>query len=100
MNQIEKVSEITYKDIADYIRLGELDDNDINFINTTIKIAKDYICKYTGRTEEEIDRYPNMVIVVFVLCQDMFDNRALYVDNSNLNNVVETILGMYSVNLL
>lgn len=100
MKKIEKVSEITYQDIADYIRLSELDDDDINFIDTTINIAKDYICKYTGRTEEEIDNYPNMVIVVFVLCQDMFDNRALYVDNSNLNNVVETILGMYSVNLL
>ena len=38
--------------------------------------------------------------VVFILCQDMWDNRTLYVDKSNLNKVVDTILGMYSVNLL
>jgi hypothetical protein len=35
-----------------------------------------------------------------VLVQDMYDNRSFYVDKSHLNWVVETILGMHSVNLL
>jgi len=35
-----------------------------------------------------------------ILCQDMYDNRSMYVDKNNLNKVVETILGMHSVNLL
>lgn len=100
MNSIDKVSEITYTDVAEYIRLGELDTNDINTLNNLITISKAYIINYTGRTSEELDDYADFVIVVFILCQDMWDNRTLYVDKSNINKVVDTILGMHSVNLL
>lgn len=98
MNNITKVSEITYQDIADYIRLGEITADDQNTINNLINISKSFIKNYTGI--EDLDGYPDFVIVVFILCQDMWDNRALYVDNINLNKVVETILGMHQVNLL
>ena len=47
-----------------------------------------------------VDAFEDFVIVVYVLCQDMYDNRTLYVDKSNLNKVVETILGMHCINLL
>lgn len=100
MNQISKVSDMTYQDIADYIRLDELDQNDINTLNTLLTVSKSFIMKYTGRTEEELDQSPDFVIVVYVLCQDMWDNRTLYVDSGNLNKVVESILGLHSVNLL
>lgn len=100
MNQITKVSDITYEDIADYLRITELDNDDINTLNNLLSVSKNFIMNYTGRTEGELDDYNDFVIVVFVLCQDMFDNRTLYVDSKNLNNVVETILGMHSVNLL
>lgn len=47
-----------------------------------------------------IDAFEDFIIAVYVLCQDMYDNRSMYVDNANVNKVVETILGMHSVNLL
>lgn len=100
MNEINKVSDITYQDVADYLRLSEVDSDDENTINALINISKTFISNYTGRTLEELDNYQDFVIVVFVLCQDMWDNRTLYVDSKNLNNVVESILGMHSVNLL
>jgi len=100
MNEIFKVSDITYQDIADYLRLSELSSSDINTISAMLNVAKTYIMQYTGRTAEELDSYQDFVIVVFVLCQDMWDNRALYVDKQNLNNVIESILNMHSVNLL
>lgn len=102
MNNITKVSDITYNDVADYIRLNveEGDTEEINTLNTLINISKTFISNYTGRTTEELDNFQDFVIVVLILCQDMWDNRTLYVDNSNLNKVVETILGMHSVNLL
>lgn len=98
MNNITKVSDITYEDVADYIRLSEVTQNEQNTLNTLINVSKDFISKYTGQTD--LDNYPDFVIVVFILCQDMYDNRTMYVDNSNLNKVVETILGMHSINLL
>lgn len=101
MSAITQVSDITAQDIADYLRIAELTQDDAAFINTTITVAKDYILKYTGIEDaEELDEYADMVIVVFVLCQDMYDNRAMYVDNSNLNKVVENILGLHQRNLL
>lgn len=98
MNNITKVSEITYQDCADYMRLDEVSEDDINTLNNLIDIAKTFVSNYTGRTD--LDVFQDFVIVVFVLVQDMWDNRTLYVDKTNLNKVVESILGMHSVNLL
>ena len=100
MNNITKISDITYSDIANYIRLSEVSEDDQNYLTTLINISKDYILNYTGIAEENLDNYTDLIIVVFVLCQDMYDTRAMYVDNSNLNKVVETILGMHQNNLL
>lgn len=100
MTNITKVSQITYQDLADYIRLSETTNDDINTLNNLLGVAKTFISNYTGRTMTELDDYQDFVIVVFVLCQDMWDNRTLYIDKSNLNSVVESILGMHSVNLL
>ena len=100
MNNINKISDITYSDIADYIRLSEVSEDDQNYLTTLIEVSKSFISNYTGITLNNLDNYTDLIIVVFVLCQSMYDNRSLYVDNSNLNKVVETILGMHQNNLL
>ena len=99
MNAITKISDITYTDLAEYLRLVENED-EINILNNMLDIAKNFISNYTGRTLEDLDKYNDLVAVVFVLVQDMYDNRSLYVDKSNLNNFVETTLGLHQINLL
>lgn len=94
------VSKITYTDIANYIRLSETLGDDQEFLTNLIKIATEFIKSYTGLSAEEIDKHEDFDIVVYILCQDMYDNRTLYIEKGNLNKVVETILGMHSVNLL
>jgi len=98
MDVVEKVSDVTAETVAEYLNLVEPNEADINLINNLISIAKSFILKYTGQTD--LDMTENFVIVLFILVQDMWDNRTLYVSTTNLNKVVETILGMYSVNLL
>lgn len=100
MREIKKVSDITAADLADYLRLEEVTEDETQTLNNLLEIAKKYIENYTGRTEDEIDNYADFVIVALVLVQDMYDNRTMYVDRNNINTVVETILGMHSVNLL
>lgn len=101
MSAVEKVSDITAQKVADYLRIAELTEDDRDFLTSCITVAIDYILKYTGIEDTEtLDKYPDMIIVVYVLCQDMYDNRVMYVDNSNLNRVVETILGLHQRNLL
>lgn len=100
MNELTKVSQITVQDCADYMHIAELTDDEINTINNLIIVAKTFIQNYTGHTQEELDNYQDFIIVMFVLVQDMYDNRTMYVDNTNLNVVIDSILGMHSVNLL
>lgn len=102
-----KVSEITVKDITNYLRLSEVNDDDNKNIELFLNIAKNYIENYTGIPQESeneeaetLDTYSDFVIVVYVLCQDMYDNRVMYVDGKNINNTVKTILDMHSRNNL
>lgn len=91
-----KVSKITFQEIADYIRLSEISEEEKALLNNLINISKSFIKENTG--VQDLDEYDDFVIVIFILCQDMYDNRTLYVDKTNLNKVVETILGMHSRN--
>lgn len=47
-----KVSEITVKDIVNYLRLTEVDENIEKELNTYLDIAKNYIENYTGIPEK------------------------------------------------
>ena len=89
-----KVSEITTKDIADFIRLGEVSDAEEKQLQTFLDVAKTYIANYTAL--DDLDEYADLVIAVYILCQDMYDNRTLYTDKSNPNKVVQTILDMHT----
>lgn len=97
-----KVSEVTVKNLADYLRLdyGTLDPEEISELETFLTSAKVFISDYTGLNQAEIDVHESFVAAVFVLVQDMYDNRSYYVDKSHINHVIESILEMHSVNLL
>ena len=94
------VSDITMSDVAGYLRITELSTDDQSLIPQILEAAKAYVMKYTGLDAAGMDLCPDIVMAIYVLCQDMYDNRTLYVNSSNISNVVETILGMHSVNLL
>ena len=98
--EVSKVSDITAESVAEYLRLDEVTDSEINTLAMLISIATSYIKSYTGIDDAGIDKYPEFVIVVLILCQDMWDNRTMYVDSKDLNNTVQSILAMHSVNLL
>jgi len=95
---INKVSEITINDIAEYIHLDERGEAEEKQLSTFLTVAKDYIKNYTGL--DDLDEYADLVLAVYVLCQDMYDNRTMYIDKGNVNKVVQTILDMHTRNNL
>ena len=97
---ITKVSDITTSDIQNYLRISELSEADERYLETIKNVAIDFIKNNTGVDDETIDNYTDFIIVVYVLCQDMYDTRSYYVDGNNVNKVVQTILDMHSRNLL
>lgn len=102
-----KVSEITIDDIADYIRLIEVSNSEKKELQTYLNIAKNFISNYTGiqissdiEGAETLDSHEDFIIVIYILCQDMYDNRSLYVDSKSINKTVQTILDMHTRNNL
>lgn len=97
-----KVSEITFSDICRQIREEEayVTEESRKHLSILQKAAVDYVKGYTGLDEAAIDTHEDITIAVLVLVSDMYDNRQMTVDKNNVNRVVDTILGMYCVNLL
>ena len=97
-----KVSEITFSDICRQIREEEayVTEESRKHLSILQKAAMDYVKGYTGLDEAAIDTHEDITIAVLVLVSDMYDNRQMTVDKNNVNRVVDTILGMYCVNLL
>ena len=69
-----KVSEITVRDIANYLRLSEISEEENKNIELFLNIAKNYIENYTGipqKSENEetetLDSYSDFIIVAYVL---------------------------------
>ena len=91
---VTKVSEITTADIAEFIRLGEVSNAEEKQLQTFLTVAKNYVTNYTAL--DDLDEYADLVIAIYILCQDMYDNRTLYVDKNNPNKVVQTILDMHT----
>lgn len=100
MNQILKVSDVTSADLAAFLRVCEVTPYEDGYLSTLIGAATAFMCKYTGLTTAQLDESQDFVPVLLVLCQDMYDNRTLYVDSANVNRMVQSTLDMHSVNLL
>lgn len=94
-----KISEIKVADVEEYLHL-ESGSYPEGVMKAVMKAAESYILEYTGLSKEIADEKEEFYTAYMVLCQDMYDNRAMYVDKSNVNKVVESILGMHCVNLL
>ena len=95
---LTKVSEITAQDLAEFIRLDEVGEVDTKMLSSFLNVAKDYIKNYTAL--DDLDEYADLVLVVLIMCQDMWDNRTMYVDSSNINRTVKSILDMHTRNNL
>ncbi len=99
-----KISQIQKNDVIDFLRLDESEyaegTQEEKTLLAIMAAAKSYILSYTGLTIEAVDEKEDFYIAYMVLCQDMHDNRTMYVDKNNTNKVVESVLAMHSVNLL
>jgi uncharacterized phage protein (predicted DNA packaging) len=92
------ISEITIQDLKEYARVSH---NEDDYLFTSILAAcKSYIKGYTGLSDEVMDQKEDITMAVFVLSNELYDNRAFTVQDSKVNTVIKSILDMHSVNLL
>jgi uncharacterized phage protein (predicted DNA packaging) len=99
-NEVVKVavSDVTVQNIKDYARIEHATDDAM--IGVILSSAKEFIKSYTGLDDDAVDEKSDLVIVLYVLAVEMYENRQYTVQNDKLNPVVSTILSMHSINLL
>ena len=93
-------SQITVDDIIDYLRLTEVDESERTLLSSILEASRSHVLTYTGQTQEKADTFPEFTIAVYALSEEMFDKRTFTTDNTKVNEVVASILGSRSVNLL
>lgn len=97
--------------VTEYVRVDEPTQSDMTLLDAILIAAKEYVKNETGlpltaeadaegNTPDNIDAHEDITIAVLVLCQDMWDNRSMYVEKDNVNKVVSTTLGMHCRNLI
>ncbi|WP_026694086.1 head-tail connector protein [Peribacillus kribbensis] len=92
------VSEITIQDLKNYARV-DYDEDDLLF-SSILEACKLYITSYTGLTLEQIDAKEDLTMAIFVLSNELYENRTFTVLDNKVNVVIKSILDMHSINLL
>ncbi len=95
-----RLSEVSLEMIKAYGHIDGTAEDDNLITDLIIPSARAYVLEYTGQNEESADDLPDLALACIVLCTYMYDHRDMVVDRSNVNRVIETTLGMHSVNLL
>ena len=95
-----KISELTVADLMNYAHEYSDDPETIKLFTTILTAAKGYIRSYTGLSDAQQDEIPDLTIALKIIANELYDNRALTVQNDKVNPVVKTILDMHSINLL
>lgn len=93
-----KLSEIELSDMKNYLHVYHTEDDKL--ISAILIAAKIFVEKYTGILPENLDKYEDLSMAVFILGSELYDNRVYTVENDNVNPVIQAILNMHSMNLL
>jgi hypothetical protein len=93
-----KISQVTEQELKDYAHVYHDDDNLL--FASILAAVKAYIKGYTGLSEEQLDSKEDLTMAMFVLSNELYDNRTFAVENDKVNTVIKSILDMHSVNLL
>ena len=102
-----KIFEVTIEDLKAYSHVYISDDDDLFTI--ILASAKAYISAHTGlplsippdtEPTKTVDDCEDLTIALFVLCNDLYDNRIYNVNDQDVNPLISAMLGMHSVNLL
>ncbi|MVM54544.1 head-tail connector protein [Gordonibacter urolithinfaciens] len=100
--EILKASQIPSNVLLRHLRLDPdyVDDLEMQSVSAAYDAALSYVYERCGIDAAYADEHPDIAIAVLVLARDMYDNRSLYVDKSNVNRAAESILSCHDFNLI
>ena len=93
-----KVSELTLPVIKQYLRV---DNNDDDILLEAVKDASiKYCTSYMGCTETDLERYPDITIVVLSLISDSYEVRQFTTSTVTTNPIMQGVLDLHCQNFL
>lgn len=94
-----KISKITIVEAKEHLRID--DSYDDLMIENYLKMAKNYVLKYTGLSEERADNEEDLSFAVLAIVGEFYENRINSVTSqTKVNPMVSSILDMHSINYL
>jgi gp6-like head-tail connector protein len=93
-----KISEITIEDLKDYANVVYSEDDQL--FNNILVAARMFVKGFTGLSDNQLDLHEDLSMAVFILSNDLYDNRSYIVEGDNVNPVVSAILNLHAVNFL
>lgn len=96
-----KVSEVTAAELAEFCRIDDPEEEDMNHIERAMAIARAFIRSVTGLDDGAIDEHEDITWAYMILVQDNYDNRSLQENSAmKINRTVSIILDQYNDHLL
>lgn len=93
-----KVSELTLDVIKQYLRI---DNNDDDILLDALKSSAIMFAKsYMGCTEADLERYPDVTIVVLSLISDSYEVRQFTTSTVTTNPIMQGVLDLHCQNFL
>lgn len=94
-----KISKITIVEAKEHLRIDYSYDD--LMIENYLKMAKNYVLKYTGLSEERADNEEDLSFAVLAIVGEFYENRINSVTSqTKVNPMVSSILDMHSINYL
>lgn len=93
-----KISEVTVIDLKGYANVYH--DIDDNLFSAILIGAKQFIVGYTGADIDQLDEFEDLTIALFILSNEMYDNRMVHVESNKIGFVIRQLLDSHSTNLL
>ena len=93
-----KISEVTITNLKNYAKVEHTEDDTL--FTAILTAIKAHILSYTGLDADAADLEEDLTMVLFVLSNEMYENRQYTVQNDKVNVVIKSILDKHSINLL
>lgn len=93
-----RINDITISDLKEYAHVYHNEDDSL--FENILLASKAYVQSYTGLSVDSMNEKEDLTMVVYVIAMELYDNRTFIVDTDKVNFVINSILNMYSVNLL
>lgn len=94
-----KLSDVDAYTCRQYARIDD-GDEEVLIEHVLLPAARGHVLGYTGLSEADADRHPDLALACIALVSYLYDHRDLVADRSQISPVLDSLLGMHAVNYL